>query len=429
MIKRICFNIFFFVFCINLHIKISMLLYKYKETMMKKTIKDFDLNNKRVLIRCDFNVPIKDGKITDDNRIVESLPTIKYALDNNAMVILFSHLGKVKTFEDRHKKSLEIVSKRLGELLNKNIIFIAETRGQKLEDAVSNMRIGDILLVENTRFEDLNDKLESGNDDFLAKYWASLGDIFINDAFGTAHRAHASNVGIASNIPSGIGFLIEKELNSLDILNNPSRPYSVILGGAKISDKIEILSSLIPKADKILIGGGMAFTFLKALGYNVGTSLVDLNSISFAKEMLNKYSSKIVLPVDVKVTPFFADTTKNEIVDINNIDDDKMGLDIGPKSIKKFKEALSSSATIFWNGTLGYSEYENYADGTREIMKYIVTIPAVTILGGGDTVAASKKFGYKDKVTYASTGGGATLEYISGKKLPGIEIISENKGC
>lgn len=392
---------------------------------MKKTIKDFDLRNKKVLIRCDFNVPIKDGQIIDDNRIVESLPTIKYAIENNAKVILFSHLGKVKTFEDKLDKSLEIVSKRLSELLGKTVIFINETRGKNLEEAVSNMHSGDVILVENTRFEDLFGKLESNNDVSLAKYWASLGDIYINDAFGTAHRAHASNVGIASNIPSGIGFLMEKELKSLEILNNPSRPYYVIMGGAKISDKIEVLSSLIPKADKILIGGGMAFTFLKALGYNVGTSLVDLNNISFAEEMLNKYSSKIVLPIDVKATSIFADTNKNRIVDINSINPDEMGLDIGPKSIEKFKTELSSSSTIFWNGTLGYSEYENYSAGTREILEYITTIPAVTILGGGDTVAASKKFGYRNKVTYASTGGGATLEYISGKKLPGLEIIGE----
>ena len=287
------------------------------------------------------------------------------------------------------------------------------------------MNYGDVLLVENTRFEDLNNKAESGNNPELGKYWASLGDIFINDAFGTSHRAHASNVGIASNLPSGIGFLIEKELSSLDVLKTPERPYYVILGGAKISDKIEIVSSLVTHADKILIGGGMAFTFLKALGYNVGTSLVDTENILFAKDMLDKYSKKIVLPVDTKATLEFSDTSNNRIINITDFNDNEMGLDIGPHSIELFKNELSSSKTIFWNGTLGYSEYKNYADGTREILKYISQLPATVILGGGDTVAASKTFGYKDKVTYASTGGGATLIYISGGKLPGIDIISE----
>ena len=392
---------------------------------MKKTIRDFDLNKKRVLIRCDFNVPIKDGIITDDNRIVESLPTIEYARSKGAKVILFSHLGKVKTEEDKGNKSLRVVSVRLSELLNCDVIFVPVTRGRELEDAISNMNYGDVLLVENTRFEDLNNKAESGNNLELGKYWASLGDIFINDAFGTSHRAHASNVGIASNLPSGIGFLIEKELSSLDVLKAPERPYYVILGGAKISDKIEIVSSLVTHADKILIGGGMAFTFLKALGYNVGTSLVDTENILFAKDMLDKYSKKIVLPVDTKVTFEFSDTSNNRVIDIADFNDNEMGLDIGPRSIELFKNELSSSKTIFWNGTLGYSEYKNYADGTREILKYISQLPATVILGGGDTVAASKTFGYKDKVTYASTGGGATLIYISGGKLPGIDIISE----
>lgn len=392
---------------------------------MKKTIRDFDLDKKRVLIRCDFNVPIKNEIIMDDNRIVESLPTIEYARSMGAKVILFSHLGKVKTEEDKQNRSLRVVSKRLSELLNSKVIFVPVTRGKELEDSISNMKFGDVLLVENTRFEDLNNKAESNNDPSLGKYWASLGDIFINDAFGTSHRAHASNVGIASNLPSGIGLLIEKELSSLDILNNPKRPYSVILGGAKISDKIEVVSSLVTKSDKILIGGGMAFTFLKALGYNVGASLVDTENILFAKNMLDKYSSKIILPIDARVTSEFADTSSNRIANIDDFNDNEMGLDIGPRSIELFKNELSSSKTIFWNGTLGYSEYKNYSDGTKEILKYISSLDATVILGGGDTVAASKIFGYKDKVTYASTGGGATLIYISGGKLPGIEVISE----
>ena len=394
---------------------------------MKKTIKDFDLNNKTVLIRCDFNVPIKNNEIVDDNRIVESLETIKYAVNNNAKVVLFSHLGKIKTEEDKLKRNLEIVSIRLSELLGKKVIFSAETRGVDLEQKISSMEIGDILLVQNTRCEDFPEKLESGNDSKLGKYWASLGDIFINDAFGTVHRAHASNVGIASYLPSGIGFLIEKELKELEKLENPVRPYTVILGGAKISDKIEIVSHLVNKADKILIGGGMAFTFLKAKGINIGNSILDEESIEFCSKILNKYSDKIILPVDVKVTKEFEDSTNNRIVNIEEINDNEMGLDIGIRTIELFKAELKNSKTIFWNGTLGYSEYENYKDGTVNILDYITSIDSNVVLGGGDTVAASKVFGYKEKVTFASTGGGATLEYLGGKLLPGIACINNKE--
>ena len=394
---------------------------------MKKTIKDFELNNKTVLIRCDFNVPIKDNKIVDDNRIVESLETIKYAIDKNAKVVLFSHLGKVKSLEDKEKRSLELVSKRLSEVLEKEVIFSNVTRGVELEEKISNMNCGDVLLLQNTRYEDFPEKLESGNDKELGKYWASLGDIFINDAFGTAHRSHASNVGIASNLPSGIGFLIEKELKQLEQLENPNKPYVVILGGAKISDKIEIVSHLVNKADKILIGGGMAFTFLKAKGINIGTSILDEESIAFCKEMLDKFSDKIVLPVDVKVTKKFEDSEDNRVVDISQINNDEMGLDIGPKTIDMFKPEFKESKTLFWNGTLGYSEYENYKEGTVEILGFITSLDSVVILGGGDTVAASKVFGYKEKVTFASTGGGATLEYIGGKTLPGIDCIQDKE--
>ena len=393
---------------------------------MKKTIKDFDLNNKTVLIRCDFNVPIKDNKIVDDNRILESLETIKYAIEKNAKVVLFSHLGKVKSEEDKQKRSLEVVSVRLSELLGKEVMFSAETRGSSLEEKVKQMECGDVLLVENTRHEDFPEKLESGNNIELGKYWASLGDVFINDAFGTAHRVHASNVGIASNLPSGIGFLIEKELKQLEQLENPNRPYAVILGGAKISDKIEIVSHLVNKADKILIGGGMAFTFLKAKGIEIGTSILDEESIDFCKETLSKYSDKIILPIDVKVTKVFEDSSNNRIANIEEINSDEMGLDIGPNTIDLFKNELKDVKTLFWNGTLGYSEYENYKDGTVDILDYITSIDSSVVLGGGDTVAASKVFGYKDKVTFASTGGGATLEYISGNPLPGIDCI-DNK--
>lgn len=392
---------------------------------MKKTIRDYDLNNKKVIIRCDFNVPIKDNKITDDNRIVESLKTITYALENNAKVILMSHLSKVKTEEDKVKNSLKIVADRLSELLDRKITFISQTRGKDLEDSISVMQPGDVILIENTRFEDLDGKKESTNDIELGKYWASLGDIFINDAFGTSHRSHASNVGIASNIPSGIGFLIEKELDNLNLLNAPSRPYCVILGGAKISDKIEIVSSLVEKADKILIGGGMAYTFFKCQGINIGKSISDDESLDFAKRMLEQYNEKIILPVDSKVTKIFEDTSNAEFIDNYEFDDDDIALDIGPLTIENFKKELSTAKTIFWNGTLGYSEFYNFKEGTETILNFITSLDAVTVLGGGDTVAAANKFGYKGKVSYASTGGGATLEYISKKRLPAIEIISE----
>ena len=392
---------------------------------MKKTIRDYDLNQKKVIIRCDFNVPIKDNKITDENRIVESLKTITYAIENNAKVILMSHLSKVKTEEDKLKNSLRIVSERLSYHLNKEVKFVPYTRGEELENAISFMQPKDVILIENTRFEDLDGKKESSNDLELGNYWASLGDIFINDAVGTSHRKHASNVGIASNLPSGIGFLIEKEITNLSTLNNPKRPYYVILGGAKISDKIEIVSSLVKEADKIIIGGGMAYTFLKSKGINIGNSICDEESIEFAKKMLKEYSEKIVLPIDSKVTKIFEDTLDYRVVDNYKIENDDIALDIGPLTIENIKKELSSAKTIFWNGTLGYSEFTNFKEGTESILEFITNIDAVTVLGGGDTVAAATNFGYKEKVSYASTGGGATLEYISKKQLPGIEIIDE----
>lgn len=390
---------------------------------MKKTIRDFNLDNKKVIIRCDFNVPIKDGIITDDSRIVSSIPTIKYALENNAKVILLSHLGRVKTIDDKKKNNLNIVVDRLSELLNKKVLFIDETRGKKLQHAISSMKNKEIILIQNTRYEDLDGKKESNNDEELGRYWASLGDIFINDAFGTIHREHASNVGIASNIESGIGLLVENELNKLSFLEKPKHPFIVILGGAKISDKIEVVKTLIEKADYLLIGGGMAFTFLKAQDKNIGKSVVDEDSVLFAKEMLIKAKDKIILPIDVRVTKEFNNTAPNHITSIDNIVKDEMGLDIGPETIKIFKSYLSKAKTIFWNGTLGYSEFSNYEQGTKEIMQEITTLDAISILGGGDTVAAASWFNVKDKVTHASTGGGATLKYIEGKSLPGLTCI------
>ena len=388
---------------------------------MKKSIRDFNLNNKKVIIRVDFNVHIKDGKILDDNRIVMSLKTIRYAIDNGARVILMSHLGRVK--EESDKKSLDVVAKRLSELLGREVIFINETRGKKLEDAVNNLKSGDVLLMENTRFEDLNGKLESGNDKELGKYWSSLGDIFINDAFGTSHRSHASNVGIASNIDSGIGFLVEDELSNLSIIDNPKRPFCVILGGSKVSDKIGVIKNLVNKCDYILIGGGMAYTFLKAMGINIGKSLLDEESIDFCHDMLNKYKDKIVLPIDNIVSKEFdkdVNLKSNE-----DIEDDDICLDIGDKTIELFKGILDKCNTVVWNGPLGYSEIDKYSKGTKEILKYLSNKDKIVIIGGGDTAASAINFGYKDCFTHISTGGGASLELLEGKKLPGVEIIDE----
>ena len=392
---------------------------------MKKTIKDFDLNNKKVIIRVDFNVPIKDGKITDDNRIIQSLDTIKYAIEKGAKIILMSHLGRIKTEEDKLKNSLKIVSLRLSELLNKEVIFVNNTRGEELENKINSLNPGDVLLMENTRYEDLDGKKESSNDIELGKYWASLGDIFINDAFGTCHRAHASNVGIASQLPSGIGFLVEKEINALSVLNNPKRPFTVILGGAKVSDKIGVIKNLVDIADYILIGGGMAYTFLKSKGFEIGKSLLDEENIDFCKEMLEKYPDKIILPIDsVNGKEINNNTEINECF-INDMKKDYIGLDIGHSTVKLFKEYLSDSKTIIWNGPVGYSEIEAFSYGTKDLCETLKNIDATKIIGGGDTAAAIINFGYDKYMSHISTGGGASLEYLEGKTLPGIDIISD----
>lgn len=388
-----------------------------------KTIKDVNLENKKVLIRCDFNVPMKEGKIVDDTRITAALPTIQYALDNNAKVILFSHLGRVKEEADLTKNNLAPVAKRLEELLNKAVTFVDETRGKKLETAIANMNNKDIILVQNTRYEDLDGKKESKNDPELGAYWASLGDIFVNDAFGTIHRAHASNVGIASNIESCIGFLIEKELAALKELDNPAHPFVVVLGGAKVADKIGVIENLVKKADKILIGGGMAFTFLKAEGYEIGNSLLDEENIEFCKKIVEEYPEKIVLPVDAAVTTEYSENEEYKVKDINNLEYNEMGLDIGPNTEKLFENYLKEANIAVWNGPLGVYEFEKYKQGTNHILKFVVDNNVKIILGGGDIVAAASTAGYKDKVYHASTGGGATLEYLEGKTLPGLEAI------
>ena len=388
-----------------------------------KTIKDINIEGKKVISRCDFNVPMKDGTIIDDTRIKASIKTINYCLEHNAKVILLSHLGRVKEEADLKKNDLAPVANRLSELLDKKVTFVNSTRGQKVEDAISNMKEKDVVLLQNTRYEDLDGKKESSNDPELGKYWASLGDVFINDAFGTIHRAHASNVGIASNLPSAVGFLIESELNALSELNEPEHPFIVILGGAKVADKIGVIENLVTKADQILIGGGMAFTFLKAENYEVGNSLVDQESLDFCQKMLKEHPNKIVLPIDANVTKEYSNDTENEIKDITEFEYNEMGLDIGPKTIELYEKYLKSAKIVVWNGPLGVYEFNKYQTGTKEILKYLVENNIKAILGGGDIVAAAATLGYKDKIYHASTGGGATLEYLEGKKLPGIEVI------
>lgn len=387
-----------------------------------KTIRDFDLNNKKVIIRVDFNVPMKNGVITDDTRIKESLETINYAINSNAKVILLSHLGRIKEENDLEKNNLYPVAIKLSELLNKKVLFSNHTRGKILEDRINNMKNQEILLIQNTRYEDLDGKKESNNDKELGKYWSSLGDIYINDAFGTSHRAHASNVGIASNLPSGIGFLIEKELKEFEkVLVNPDRPLTVILGGAKVKDKIPVIENLVKIADYILIGGGMSYTFLKASGINIGKSLLDEESIPFCQEMLEKYKDKIILPIDSVNAKKIEE--KGRTCFINEIKDDEIGLDIGYNTVKLFKTYLENSKTIVWNGPVGMFEQEEFNKGTIGICEILKNLEATKIIGGGDTASAIINLGYKEYMTHISTGGGASLELLEGKKLPGIEAI------
>ena len=391
---------------------------------MKKSITDLNLTGKRVIIRCDFNVPMKNGEITDDTRIVESLDTIRYAVSERAKVILMSHLGRIKEESDKSKNTLAPVAEKLSELLHRPVLFINKTRSDTLIKTVQEMNEGDILLVENTRFEDLDGKKESGNDDELATYWANLGDIFINDAFGTIHRSHASNVGIGSKLPNAIGFLVEKELKALSRLDNPEHPYIVILGGSKVADKIGVIKKLIEKADKIIIGGGMAFTFLKAAGYSIGSSILDEENIEFCKQMLTNYPGKIILPVDVQAATSLEDEN-SRIVKINELSATEKGLDIGPETVQEFCDILKTAKIVVWNGPLGVYENPKYCIGTEQVLKILTDNHIDTILGGGDIVAAASQLGYKDKVSHASTGGGATLEYLEGKSLPGLEVIAD----
>lgn len=394
--------------------------------MAKKAVTDMDLKGKVVLERADFNVPMKDGKITNDNRIQAALPTINYILEQGGKLVLFSHLGKIKTEEDKADKTLKPVAERLSELLGRDVTFVPVTRGQELEDAIAAMQSGDVLMVENTRFEDLDGKKESKNDPELGKYWASLGDVFVNDAFGTAHRSHASNVGIASHLETAAGYLMDNEIKFIGgAVDTPKRPFVAILGGAKVSDKIGVIENLLEKADKVLIGGGMAYTFYAAQGIQIGKSLVEDDKIELAKELLAKAGDKLVLPIDNVTAKEFSNDVPTEVHE-GPVPEDQMGLDIGPKTIELFKEALEGAQTVVWNGPMGVFEMSNFAEGTIGVCKALAELEdAITIIGGGDSAAAAQQLGYADQFTHISTGGGASLEYLEGKELPGLAAISD----
>lgn len=395
--------------------------------MNKKTIRDIDVTGKKVLVRCDFNVPLdkETGEITNDLRIVGALPTIKYLLENKAKVILCSHLGKPKG-EVKPNLSLAPVAKRLSEYLGFEVKLAKDIVGEDAKKLASEIKEGEAILLENVRF----DAREEANDAEFSKELASLADIYVNDAFGTAHRAHSSTAGVADYLPAVCGFLIEKEVQMLgDSLNNPVRPFVAILGGAKVSDKIKVIENLIEKADSIIIGGGMTYTFLKAMGYNVGDSICELDRLDIAKETMKKAEEKnvkLLFPVDTVCGKEFSNETEIKIVNSKEIPDGWQGLDIGPESIKLFTEELQKAKTVMWNGPLGVFEFENFAKGTNSIAKVLSEIDATTIIGGGDSAAAVEKGGYSEKMTHISTGGGASLEFLEGKPLPGIDCL-QNK--
>ena len=398
--------------------------------MAKLTVKDVDLKGKKVLVRVDFNVPVKDGVITNDNRITAALPTIKYILEQGGRAILFSHLGRVKEEADKEGKSLAPVAADLAAKLGQEVKFIpGVTRGAELEAAVNALEDGQVLLVENTRFEDVDGKKESKNDPELGKYWASLGDgIFVNDAFGTAHRAHASNVGISANVEKAVaGFLLENEIAYIkEAVEAPERPFVAILGGSKVSDKIGVIENLLEKADKVLIGGGMTYTFYKAQGIEIGNSLVEEDKLDVAKSLLEKSNGKLILPVDSKEANAFADYTEVKDTEGEAVDPGFLGLDIGPKSIAKFDEALTGAKTVVWNGPMGVFENPDFQAGTIGVMDAIVKQPGVkSIIGGGDSAAAAINLGRADKFSWISTGGGASMELLEGKELPGLAALTD----
>ncbi|BAH08039.1 phosphoglycerate kinase [Clostridium kluyveri] len=392
----------------------------------KKTIEDVDVKGKRVLVRCDFNVPLQEGKITDENRLIGSLPTIKYLMENNAKVILCSHLGKPKG-EVKPEMSLLPVAKRLSELLKKEVVFAADDNvvGENAKAAVKNMKDGDVILLQNTRYR----IEETKNQDNFSKELASLGEIFVNDAFGTAHRAHCSTVGVTKFLPTAVcGYLIQKELEFLgNAIENPSRPFTAILGGVKVSDKINVINNLLEKVDTLIIGGGMSYTFARAQGYTIGTSVVEEDKIEYAKEMIDKAKEKgikLLLPIDRVVTDKFDESAEPILEDDKNIKDGYMGMDIGPKTAKVYADAIKDSKTIIWNGPMGVFEFKNFAKGTFAVAKAMAESGAITIIGGGDSAAAINQLGFGDKMTHISTGGGASLEFLGGEELPGISALN-----
>lgn len=396
--------------------------------MNKKTVKDINVNGKKVLVRCDFNVPIdsETGKITDNRRIRAALPTIQYLLDHNAKVILCSHLGRPKG-EFNLKYSLKPVAEELSKLLNKDVKLAKNVIGESAKELTSNMKEGDIVLLENVRFH----KEEEQNDPEYSKALASMAEIYVNDAFGTAHRAHSSTTGVADYLPAVSGFLIEKELEFLGgALENPKHPFVAILGGAKVSDKIGVIENLLDKVDTLIIGGGMAYTFYKAQGHHIGTSICEEDKLDLAKSILEKAQEKgvkLLLPVDNHVSSEYSNNGEDKIVDSTEIPDGFMGLDIGPKTIEKFEEAVKDAKTVVWNGPLGVCEFDKFATGTKAVATMLSKIGATTIIGGGDSAAAIEKLGLADKMTHISTGGGASLEFLEGKTLPGIACLQDKE--
>ncbi|WP_330463686.1 phosphoglycerate kinase [Metamycoplasma gateae] len=396
---------------------------------MKKTIRDIELKNKKVILRVDFNVPISNGVVMDTKRIDAAIPTIKYILENGASLIIISHLGRIKSEEDKATKSLKVVAEKFSQILGKEVKFIPHTRGKEVEEAARNLKDGEIIFLENTRFEDLNDKAESGNSEELSQYWANLADVYVNDAFGASHRAHASTAGIAKYAKeSALGFLMNDEVSHLEkILDGFERPFVAIVGGAKVSDKIKVLEKLFHVADKVLVVGGMAYTFQKALGHKIGTSICEDDRVEMAKQYLEQYKDKIVLPIDNAYTDEFADktplfTSKDNI----DIPDGYMGLDVGTQSVELFNEVISSAKTIFWNGPAGVTEFKNFENGTKGIAIAIANNQdAYSVVGGGDSVTAINKLGYQSKFSFISTGGGASIEFIQGNKMPGFEAIQD----
>ena len=386
-----------------------------------KKLEDINLDDKTVIVRCDLNVPMENGIITDDNRVIKSIPTIKYLYENAKSVVILSHLGRIKNKEDEKKNTLEPVCNYLSKRLNIDITFCTY-----LEDVKKVVSENKIVMLENTRFFDLDNNKESNNDLSLAKFFASLGDVFVNDAFGVSHRNAASVVGISNYLPSYMGFLVREEIEKLDIIrNNPIKPFTVILGGSKVKDKIGLITNLIDKVDNLVIVGGMAFTFLKAMNINIGKSILDTENIDYAKDMLEKYGNKIVLPIDVYTNTEFSNNGNKVLRNVKDIKDNEIGLDIGPETIKLIENRIKNSKTVFVNGPAGAFELSNYAYGTKEIFEILKNMDSIVVIGGGDSASAAIKFGYKNAFTHISTGGGASLEYIEGRKLPGIECLSE----